>query len=208
MFSDAFVSSFRQLFKKKSYIEQKAKAIERLFDSLDRQIRIFEGRSRLRCEQGCGHCCENPGIEATELEMLPMAFALVRRGEADRYYNEALSRKFSGCCVMFRAAGPDNGSCGAYEARPLVCRLFGFSANRDKHGRLRMVTCSRINSLAAIDDELNDGRLDPPVMTDFFLRAEGVDPDSGRERLHINLALKRAIDKVRLYEQLQSGKQR
>ena len=116
--------------------EAKAEALRHLFEELNGEIAWFRLEVGLKCPGACGYCCENSVVETTELEMLPMALELVRRGEAEKFYEAGEKMDFDGRCVLYEPDldRPGNGRCGRYNLRPLICRLFGFSGNPDKNG--------------------------------------------------------------------------
>ena len=55
---------------------EKVRAVEQVFENLDREISTFQSWSGLHCAWGCGKCCFKPDIEATILEFLPFAHYL------------------------------------------------------------------------------------------------------------------------------------
>ena len=192
---------------------QKVKKLKALFAEVNVRTRSFQKLTGLNCPERCGACCESPHIETTELEMLPLADELVRNGKATDWYAQAEGRDFSGQCVFFvpSPSGKMRGCCQAYELRPLICRLFAFSGNRDKHGHVRLVTCKVIKKAAPVlaEKALSDvvsGQISPPVMADLMLRASTLDPDMSRESLPINTALKKALERLWLYQRLSSQK--
>jgi len=92
------------------------------------------------------------------------------------------------------------GRCRYYSFRPLVCRLFGYAARRNKagHPELRLCKTMREKSLEnPISWSLPDARLmDPPVYQDCFHQVASIDPAKGFRLLPINVALKAALDHV------------
>ncbi|NTV29049.1 MAG: YkgJ family cysteine cluster protein [Candidatus Omnitrophica bacterium] len=192
-------------------IPDKARAIKKLFAEVDRDIETFRRKMDLSCPQRCGHCCENARVETTELDMLPMAMRLVRLGEAERLYEAADRLEFEGRCVLYH---PDEGHtgrgrCGCYELRPLVCRMFAFSGNPDKHGQNRLVVCGVLrdrvpDTVRRACAQVESGAVRPPLMADYILKAAMPDPEMAREQLPINLAFKRAVDRVWLYRKFHS----
>jgi len=118
-------------------------AVTAVYQNLDAQIASFQTATGLHCPEGCGQCCENPEIEATPLEMLPLAAELLRRGDARQWLDKAHRADHSGQCVFYR---PDplisgHGRCHLYLWRPVLCCLFGFAALPDKQGVPRLAIC-------------------------------------------------------------------
>ena len=188
-------------------LDMKVKALKSLFGELDRDIERFRHKAGILCPEGCGHCCENARVETTELEMLPLAFELVNSGEAERFYNAADKLDYEGRCVFYESDPdlPGRGRCGRYELRPLICRLFAFSGNADKYGRTRLIVCGVIKDA---DPEgarkaielVENGRIKPPIMAAYVMKSSLADPELSRAQLPINLALKRAVDRVWLHQ--------
>src|SRR3989338_188376 len=102
----------------------------RLYSKLDKDIEQFSFTVGLKCASGCGRCCKNPHVETTVLELQPVAIELFRKNEADQWVNKAVEAAGQGRCVFYKPDPliPSNGRCSVYPLRPLVCRLFGFSA--------------------------------------------------------------------------------
>jgi Fe-S-cluster containining protein len=191
----------------------KVRKLRALFREVDARIRTFQQKTGLLCSERCGSCCESPHIETTELEMLPLAEALIRNSQAEGWYAQAERQDFQGQCVFFTASPADkmSGCCQVYALRPLICRLFAFGGNRDKNGRVRLVTCKVIKSArpAVAERALADvaeGKVVPPVMADLIMRASTLDPELSRESLPINTAFKNAVERLWLHERLNAQK--
>lgn len=139
-----------------------------------------------------------------------MAANLVRFGLADLYYQAADKLDFGGRCVFYEpeAGHPGRGRCSRYELRPLICRLFAFSGNTDKNGRPRLIVCGKIkdadpqHSQKAVE-LVAYGEVRPPIMSEYVMKAAAIDPQLAREQLPINLAFKRAVDRVWLNQKFQ-----
>ena len=185
--------------------ENKIHALMEVFHDADEATARFRKDSGLACEQGCGRCCENPDVETTVLEMLPGAMDLWSHHKADAILEKLarLDGDSSRQCVFYQ---PDpfvagHGRCSAYSFRPLVCRLFGFSAWADKHGRDVIVTCPTIKrrqakKLEKARQEVQKENMRIPRMTDYAMKIFGIDPGLGEKKIPINAALKIALEKV------------
>ncbi|MFH1553157.1 MAG: YkgJ family cysteine cluster protein, partial [Candidatus Omnitrophota bacterium] len=92
------------------------------------------------------------------------------------------------------------GRCLVYPFRGMVCRIFGFSALKDKYGNLRLATCSILKKnhpdKAKKAQELLDSGYQAPVITSFSMRMRGINPDLGGKLLPINQAIKAAMEKT------------
>ena len=175
-----------------------------VYADLDEQISQFQKESGINCLKGCGQCCENPAVETTVLEMLPLAFSLWRTDKALFGLESAEKTNRLGRCVFYRPDPrvPGNGRCGCYSFRPLICRLFGFSAVPNKNRRSVWVTCLRIKkeyaqTVKKVQEKIDEGFF-IPIMNSYSMRIFGVDPSLGGRQLPINGAIAAAIEKVGL----------
>jgi uncharacterized protein len=187
---------------------EKVRAVMKIYRQLDKEIAVFRRETKLRCLPRCGQCCESTKVEATVLEMIPLANELWRKGKGELWLQRIAAAGDNRRCVLYwELPQPGKrGRCSVYFWRPLVCRLFGFSAMKNKHGRSQVATCFRIrkaNSLlcAEVQKRLDHG-LPIPVMSDFVRRIEFLDMDLGVKLLPINQALQKALERVALAFQI------
>jgi Fe-S-cluster containining protein len=172
------------------------------YQEIDQRITRLVQATGFSCSAGCGSCCEKDSVEATVLECLPAARELFLMGEAAKIRDEILEREKRGdkTCVFY---SPDphvegNGRCSMYMTRPLICRLFGFAARKNRHGEKEYVFCKK---QPPADDEtrlrvnvaLNSG-MSIPVFQDEFMRVNSIDPGRGAELITINRAFREAIE--------------
>lgn len=181
-----------------------------IYTEIDNQIIVFQDATALQCPSGCGKCCSNPEVEVTALEMLPLAWELLRRGEA-RLWLERVEMGESDVCVFYQPDRivPENGRCSVYAWRPSLCRLFGFAAIRNKQGEPELAACARHKEVTpeivkVAQDAIAQG-LSIPVFSDFSMQLANIDPDFGRSLLPINQALRVALEKAGLLWQLTAG---
>ena len=186
----------------------------RLFQKADAETELFATNSGLKCKTGCGHCCENPNIETTVLEMIPVALDLLRRNESREVLNRLTDSQPSGVCTFYRRDPfkKDHGRCSIYPFRPLICRLFGFSATMDKHQQNIFMTCQVIKDLYPEEYEkvsaaVKADRLPIARLRDFSMKVFSIDPVLGNKRLPINDALRIALEKIGLFLDLKSQKE-
>ena len=186
-------------------IEQKVKLVEQLFDRLENEITTFKSKTHLSCNSGCGQCCSKPDINASPLEFLPWAFYLFLNGKAEKTLEELNSTTNTYCHIYKSLSTTDqiNGRCTNYKYRGLICRLFGYAANRDRNGQLRMTTCKIIKTgqeenFHAAEKAISEG-LYVPVFTHYYTRLSQIDNRLAVTSLPINKALKIAIEEVLHY---------
>ena len=173
-----------------------------LYQAVDREIDAFQQATGLGCPTGCGHCCETQTPYVTVADMAAIADAAVARGDGEALYDRAVAALAAGApCAIFQP-GRLPGGCTAYELRPMLCRLFGFAAVRDKHGQARLALC-RIHArdlpeASARAVAFVDGGGAVPAFADWQGETDALDPDGSREQLPINEALARALEKALL----------
>jgi Fe-S-cluster containining protein len=173
-----------------------------VYTKLDREISKVQLESGMHCLSGCGECCKKPDIEATPLEFLPLALKLYDDGKAESFLEE-LQNNTSSTCHVFRPYVTNfGGLCNEYPYRGLICRLFGFTARRDKEGKPEIVTCKLIKThqekeyQQAIDNIKNGKRI--PIMSEFYTRLSSIDP-SLAQFYPINKAMEVAVETVLHY---------
>lgn len=185
-------------------LKDKITRVMLVYADLDEQISQFQNESGINCLKDCGQCCENPAVETTVLEMLPLAFSLWRTDKALLGLESAEKTNRLGRCVFYQPDPrvPGNGRCGCYSFRPLICRLFGFSAVPDKNRRSVWVTCPRIKNEYAQTvkkvQEKIDGVFFIPIMNSYSTKILGVNPSLGTGQFPINEAIAVAIETVGL----------
>lgn len=186
--------------------------VKAILAEIDRGTSQFAQASGLACPSGCAKCCENPQVETTVLEALPLAYWLLTRPEgADAVLEDLTAIRQGGVkrhCHFFRPA-PGQWGCTVYEHRPGLCRLFGFAARLDRRGRPEPVIC-RIHRQAdpqAAENALRLAEEGAPMPTfyEFSTQFALLDPQLGVEQLPINEAILRALEKVGLWLQYSGG---
>jgi len=184
-------------------IERRVQLVESLFYQLEQESAQFEQSSGISCVSGCGKCCTNPNVEASPLEFLPWAFHLFLNGEAEKTLIILKETHNSTCLIYKPLSIIDQGRCSNYKYRGLICRLFGFAANTDKYGNLRLATCKIIkegqaNNYNSAAEAITKG-LYVPVFTEYYMQLNQIDFHLGNIILPINKALKMALEEVLQY---------
>jgi uncharacterized protein len=184
---------------------RKARAVEGIFQALDKEIDKFKASTGLKCLEGCGACCKKPDIEASILEFLPLAVHLYKEGKSEEILDLIEKDNAPDICVLFSPviAGSSAGFCSQYKHRGLICRLFGYSASKDKNGALLLATCKRIKEampeifLKASNDIRNG--VSVPIITNYYSRLQAIDLNLSGKMMPINQAMRLAIESVELY---------
>ncbi len=181
-------------------IERRVQLVENLFLKLEQETVQFQKSSGLGCVSGCGKCCTYPNVEASPIEFLPWAFHLFLNGEAEKTLVQ-LNKTQSKTCLIYKPLSVINqGRCSNYKYRGLICRLFGFAANTDKYGNLRLATCKIIkegqaDNYSSTAQAITKG-LYVPVFTEYYMQLNQIDFKLGNIILPINKALKMALEEV------------
>ncbi len=184
-------------------IAHKVQLVEKLFYQLEEESAQFQKTSGLGCVAGCGKCCTNPDVEASPLEFLPWAHHLFLNKEAEKT-RLLLKETPSSTCLIYKPFDTlDKGSCGSYKYRGLICRLFGYAANTDKYGNLRLATCKIIKEGQAekynsASEAITKG-LHVPVFTEYYMQLNQIDFHLGNIILPVNKALIMALEEVMQY---------
>jgi Fe-S-cluster containining protein len=182
-------------------IEKLAAETSALFKELDLEIEQFQKHTGLHCKFGCGKCCLKPDIEAAILEFIPFALQVYREGNAVRWLEKISSG--GSICVILDEHQPGQGHCSQYLYRGLICRLFGYSARRNKYDKKELVTCQIIKSESVeqfnrASDQINTS-LEVPMITDYYARLKSIDPDLGSIFKPVNQTIRSAIELVENY---------
>jgi Fe-S-cluster containining protein len=180
--------------------------VDAVLREVDEKTRRFRKACAIECPRGCGACCENPLVEATSLEFMPLAWKLWEEGRAEKVLRD-LSRNKSGRCIFYLPEGDakGRGSCRVYGDRGFICRIFGLFALRDKNSKTLLSACRVIKEL--YPQKLMQARrllsegFDGPYAGHFSYRLISIKPDSGSKLMPINLAVKAAIENAGMYYQ-------
>jgi Fe-S-cluster containining protein len=183
-------------------LEEKVRAVERVFDELDTAIASFQSQTQLHCAFGCGKCCYKADIEATALEFLPFAFYLYKQGIATEWF-EKISNSPQEVCYILNPQQGGAGLCSQYKHRGLICRLFGYSARTNKYNQKELVTCQIIKTEQAANfgkavEMIQEGA-EVPVMSSYYMQLHAIDDDLARKFYPINVAILEAIKVVLSY---------
>jgi uncharacterized protein len=193
-------------------VVKKARAVEGIFKALDKEIGQFKASTGLKCLQGCGACCKKPDIEASILEFLPLAVHLYQQGKAEEILDIIEKDEDQGICVLFVPVIADHsaGFCSQYYHRGLICRLFGYSASKDKNGSLTLAICRKIKDampeiFKKANDDISNG-MPVPVISNYYSRLQSIDFGLSSRMMPINRAIKLAVETVALFNYYNNSK--
>jgi Fe-S-cluster containining protein len=183
----------------------KVRAVEKLFRELDNNIAVFQQKSGLNCLVGCSNCCKNPDVEATILEFIPFAYKAFKEGKADEYYEKFKNHSNSEICNFYDPLSifKLGGACTNYQRRGLICRLFGFSAIKNKNDLKQIVTCKEIKISQSINYEIASSKINSklkiPMMNEYYMKLYNIDPNLGSKLYPINKAVLHSLEYVMSY---------
>ena len=179
-----------------------------LNDEIAQTYSRYQNDRKLFCRSGCGECCLHPGIEASVLEMLPLALHLYDAGLAESTL-EALQQHTQDGCFFYQRHSSDGkmGQCSVYLKRPGICRLFGAAGYNGREGEVLLSVCKNIKAdhPVAYADTLIALESDPPPMIrNGKEQIRQIDYELGGLNFPINEAMRQALEKV-LFEQYYAG---
>lgn len=180
---------------------EKSQAVKQVFQELEEEAKQFHAEAGMGCISGCGFCCANPEVPATPLEFLPLAFDLYEKGLAEEIANQLAKEEKLGNCIVYRSQKEDvtKGYCGNYTNRGLICRLFGASARRNKHGQKELITCKILKEQKAEAYQIAASRinsdLEIPNASAYYTRLRDVD-EGLSEQYPVNQAILMALELV------------
>lgn len=184
-------------------------AIYAKIDSIQTEcaITIAHNGQPLRCPEECGSCCETFVPDILPLEADYLAAWILRTDPAQAQRLAGWDRNPALPPCPFYEADRKDGHCSVYPARPLICRLFGFSAIKDKEGREAFSLCKEMPSRASgrswSDAEiLNEFGTRLPVMADFTAEVLALSPNEAGKRLPLTEALPSALRRLLLRKRL------
>ncbi len=180
--------------------------LEKLFAvyaELEDQMACFKRLARIDCLSKCQKCCETAGVvEASPLEMFPLSIHLWEKGKAESLLEQLTKREPEGPCILLNRNPSllSKGGCRYYSLRPLICRLFGFSAISDKYGNPKIALCKPLKELKlGIEERMNERiqeGLKVPFIPHFSRQVAFINPNLGQGLYSINYSLRQALEIV------------
>ena len=195
-----------------------------VYQSLSQEFSAYQSSQSLNCVEKCGACCNNPDIEVSPLEMLPLALHLFDTGRAEQEFDEL--DNYSGfACKQYQRLSLDGkeGFCGIYEYRPGICRMFGAAGYKTKSGEATLSVCKPIKqavpqkyaaALISIQPQRSDAieqlfigdiaannagqstAIKPPMIAEGRQKLAQLDYELGDKLMPINDALRFMLEKI------------
>lgn len=174
--------------------------LQKIYDEMGQTFSSYQGSVGLSCPSGCGQCCLNPEVEASMLEMLPMALKIYDEGKLEEWL-DLLETTSVSHCLIFNYQGGRKGQCTSYYERPSLCRMFGVSGYLDKKGEISVSICKLLKQdFPETSQKIKDDRSpDIPKLRDWSLHLSTIHPELIQARIPINDALRKALEKIALY---------
>lgn len=173
--------------------------LQKVYNDMAETFSAYQKSTGLNCLSGCGKCCMNSDVEASVLEMIPFALKIHDENKLDEWLAK-IENPGQDYCLLFISHGGSKGSCGHYNERPSVCRMFAVAGTYDKHRNITLSVCKTIKEH---NPELARPDSDTPMIPDWFTKLSSLEPDLTKKKLPINEAIKEALQKVALYAQYQ-----
>ena len=196
---------------KGSVEEEILTSLEKIYDEIEEKQCAWKNCGGPRCIEGCGSCCHNFEPHILESEALYLAAWLIENQSerAEKLINGTYlppSGKFEKTCIFFDESTPYH--CTVYNGRCLICRLFGYSGDYDKNGKIRFTACKfypdeklkeqKLEHRQYSEEELKEifGTL-PPAMIDCMEQALSLMPETSSETKPIREAVPEAVKKLK-----------
>lgn len=181
----------------------KLKKIEAIYEKLERNQKYFSERFDVHCKLGCGICCEHFIPDITNLEAGYLALGLISEGRDDEVVKMLQKRDPDNPICPLYNQDDELHHCTVYKWRPLICRLFGAAASRNKEGQAVFKNCKwNENTHEVTTKSLESHKKDLVVMGDFGWMLEEAEAGDVQTAL-LPDALERAISKARLMLELE-----
>ena len=115
--------------------------LQTLYSSIETETAAFCKKYEISCGPGCGTCCEHfmPDITTAEARLVASYLLFIKKDEALIAKVEEAKGNTTGPCPLYSFDDPYH--CSVYPSRPLICRLFGACASRDKNGNAVFRRC-------------------------------------------------------------------
>ena len=172
----------------------------------------FQNSTGLVCPSGCGKCCFKSDIYCTPIELLPMAMAIYKKGEALQML-EKCHNHMEDHCLFMNVQDKKNGKgrCTEYDHRPLVCRAFGVAPKHDKNGKMNFSVCTTLKETNVKDysrllvTHFENEKI--PFIDQSKNKLSTLDPRFMEEEFPINKSLAIMLEKILFFESFNSSEE-
>ncbi|HKL87080.1 MAG TPA: YkgJ family cysteine cluster protein [Treponemataceae bacterium] len=200
-------------------IQEIIDGLESIYIQTEEAQKAWKAVTPFQCEPGCGTCCVDFEPDILESEALYLA-AWMLENQKERaiailegtFMSPRLDPERG--CIFFDPSTPYH--CTVYEGRCIICRLFGYTGDKGKDGKLRFKPCKflpfeNIKAVHALRKQYTAEELleyfgaIPPIMSDLTAQILCLTPDTIQERKPLREALPLALGRIvmimRFFEQ-------
>lgn len=181
---------------------RRVRAVEKLFETLDREVQNLKDQTGIHCVQNCIECCTTARITATTVEFLPLAYHLYVNNLAEDFLLRIEQINDPKICPVLDRFSIDGSQIGCrfYAQRGLICRLFAYSHYTNKYDQRMMATCRIIkteqaHSILKANEILQKKPLGPRA-TDYYQRLQFIDFNVSQKLYPIGDAIRIAIETI------------
>jgi len=176
--------------------------IKACYGKLERRQKEFCACFNIHCTENCGSCCEHFSPDVTAIEADFLAYGLIKEGKEDIVLELVKSKPDAEeHCPLYIKNSVHH--CSVYKWRPLICRLFGAAASKNKNGEPTFRKC-KWNELGhdITPEEFAAHKKAVVLMGDFGEMLENIDPDNSETEL-LTVALPKAVAKIQYMLELE-----
>lgn len=182
-------------------LRELSRRVEAVYGEMADTFSGYQQASGLSCRSSCGECCTQTTIEATVLEMLPLALHLFDQGKAEQTLTQLEELPEVSGCFFYQRLSFDGkqGQCTVYQQRPSICRVFGAAGYRDKQSKAALSVCKTIKADHTEKYQqhlIMLGEQTPPMMMNAKEQVSQLDYELGSKHYPINHAMQHALEKV------------
>ena len=164
-----------------TYVEESFKSLAALYEMVENETSRFCFENSISCGSGCGTCCEHfiPDVTNIEARLVAAYLLFIKADQVALDKLRDFDEQSQGPCPLYDFSNPHH--CTVYEARPLICRLFGACASQDKNGSAVFRRC-RYNNEKTMPLLLHFSS-EVPVMQDFAYSLRSLEGETGEVSL-------------------------
>ena len=184
-----------------------------VYQSLSQEFSAYQSSQSLNCVEKCGACCNNPDIEVSPLEMLPLALHLFDTGRAEHEFDELDNYGFA-CKQYQRLSLTVKKAIAEFTNTDLAFAVFGAAGYKTKSGEATLSVCKPIKqavpekyaaALIAIQpawgqsnnsDPMSISNSKPPMIAEGRQKLAQLDYELGDKLIPINDALRYILEKI------------
>ncbi len=181
---------------------RKVRAVEKLFNTLEKDIHILQKNTGISCIENCIKCCTTPRIMATALEFYPLAYYLYKTGQAESILEKIGQINDSSICPVLNHLTLDESrpGCMHYNHRGLICRLFAYNYGTDKYGIRRINACKpiRLEQPQQLEKANVLLKINPigPKASNYYSQLQTIDFNEAQILYPIGKAVQTAIETI------------